>query len=184
MRREHLEHLVKAAADLADDSEIVVVGSQAILAQFPDAPAALLVSIEADLYPRNQPERAIDIDAVIGEGSRFSETYGYYAQGVGPETPKAPAGWEERLVAVELPAFRPRGAVVTAWCMEAHDIVLSKLAAGREKDIAFAREAVRAGLVDRDRLTRAVEQVPSTHRRATRERLAIVLARLDAGRPP
>lgn len=66
MRREDLEHLVKAAADVADDLEIVVVGSQAILAQYPNAPAALLVSMEADLYPRNAPERAIDIDGAIG----------------------------------------------------------------------------------------------------------------------
>ncbi len=27
-------------------------------------------------------------------------TFGYYAHGVGPETAKAPAGWEQRLVRV------------------------------------------------------------------------------------
>jgi hypothetical protein len=35
---------------LAGSDAIVVVGSQAILAQFPDAPAELLVSQEADVY--------------------------------------------------------------------------------------------------------------------------------------
>ena len=31
MRREQLEHLIRACADLVDDDDIVVVGSQAIL---------------------------------------------------------------------------------------------------------------------------------------------------------
>lgn len=35
MRRRDLEHIIRAAADIADDDEIVVLGSQAILGQFP-----------------------------------------------------------------------------------------------------------------------------------------------------
>lgn len=42
MRREQLEHLIRAAATIADDDEIVVIGSQAILGAFPDAPAELV----------------------------------------------------------------------------------------------------------------------------------------------
>jgi hypothetical protein len=37
--RAQLEHLLRAAAAIADDDEIVVIGSQAILGQFPEAPA-------------------------------------------------------------------------------------------------------------------------------------------------
>ena len=55
MTRAELEHLIRAAADLAQDDDIIVVGSQAILGQFPDAPATLRVSVEADLYPRHHP---------------------------------------------------------------------------------------------------------------------------------
>jgi len=72
---------------------MVVIGSQAILAEHPDAPASLLRSIETDVYPLNHPERADDIDGAIGDGSRFHETYAYYAHGVGPEIALAPAGW-------------------------------------------------------------------------------------------
>lgn len=57
MRRVELEHVIRAAAAVAEDEEIVVVGSQAILGQFPDAPASMCVSREADVYPRNHPER-------------------------------------------------------------------------------------------------------------------------------
>jgi len=41
--REQLEHLIRAASVIADDPEIVVIGSQAILGQFPQAPATLRV---------------------------------------------------------------------------------------------------------------------------------------------
>jgi hypothetical protein len=51
MKRSDLEHLIRAAGAIADDSDIVVIGSQSILGQFPDAPASLLVSAEADVYP-------------------------------------------------------------------------------------------------------------------------------------
>ncbi len=48
MNRSQFEHILRAAAAITDENDIVVVGSQAILGQFPDAPAALLASIEAE----------------------------------------------------------------------------------------------------------------------------------------
>jgi len=150
MRRAELEHLIRAAADVSQDSELVIVGSQAILGQFPDAPESLLVSREADVYPRNHPERADEIEGSMGDGSYFDSSFGYYAHAVGPETAKTPAGWEERLVPVR--SENTGGA--TGWCLEPHDLVLSKCAAGRERDWEFAREALRHGLVDSDELQR------------------------------
>lgn len=156
MQRAQLEHVIRASAVLADDPDIVVVGSQAILGTAPDAPAELLRSIEADVFPRAHPERADVIDGAIGEGSIFQDTFGYYAHGVGPETAKAPAGWEERLVLVEGPGLNgARG-----WCLEAHDLVLAKCVAGREKDVAFARAALAAGLVDGGVLVGRVDALP------------------------
>lgn len=146
MRREEFEHVILAAADITDD-EIVVLGSQAVLVQYPNAPDSLLTSLEVDVYPRNMPERAVEIDGAIGDGSRFHATFGYYAHGVGPETAIAPAGWQERLVRLELPAIRRKSGTVIAWSLEVHDLVLAKLAAGRADDLEFAEGAVRAGLV-------------------------------------
>ena len=83
MTRTELEHVIRAAADLASDDDIVIVGSQSILGQFPDAPADLRASVEADVYPRHHPERADLIDGSIGEGSPFHATYGYYAAACG-----------------------------------------------------------------------------------------------------
>ena len=52
MRRSELEHIIRASGDIAQDNEIVVIGSQSILGQFPDAPVRLLVSMEMDVYPK------------------------------------------------------------------------------------------------------------------------------------
>jgi len=145
MTRAQLEHVIRAAATIAQDDEIVVVGSQAVLGQFPDAPDALTVSNEADVYPKNHPERSDLVDGSIGELSPFHDTFGYYAQGVGPETAVLPAGWETRLVVVENENTRGSRGL----CLEVHDLVLSKLVAGREKDLRFARGAATHGLVDR-----------------------------------
>jgi hypothetical protein len=158
VRRADLEHVIRAAAVVADDDEIVIVGSQAILGQFPDAPASLLFSQEADLYPRNRPERAIDVDGALGDGSQFHATFGYYAHGVGPETAKAPRGWELRLVPVAAASRERPGA--RGWCLEAHDLVLSKCAADRVRDWEFAEEAIRHGIVQPEELLRRVSEMP------------------------
>lgn len=178
MRRDELEHVIRAAADVAED-DIVVIGSQAVLAQYPDAPETLLMSLEVDVFPKNNPERADEIDGSLGDGSRFHETYGYYAHGVGPETPIAPAGWEERLVRLEVPATLRSGETVTAWCLEVHDLVLAKLAAGRPHDLNFAEEAMRARLVDMERLRLGADLIRDSHRELTRDRLERIIARVN-----
>jgi hypothetical protein len=160
MKRDELEHVIRAAATVAGESEIVVVGSQAILGQFPNAPHTLLFSQEADVYPRERPEKAIEIDGAMGDGSQFHETFGYYAHGVGPETAKAPVGWQDRLVPVRVPLLAGQEAQATGWCMEAHDLVLAKLAAGRKRDMEFAQEAIRNDIVQPQELLRRVADLP------------------------
>ena len=144
MTRTALEHIIRAAAAIANTPNIVVIGSQSILAQHPDAPAELLVSIEADIYPKDDPAMAEVIDGAIGERSSFHEMFGYYAHGVGPETAIVPAGAYERLV----PICNENTQLNIGWCLEAHDLIVSKLAAGREKDLAFVKTAVRCGLIN------------------------------------
>src|SRR5216684_3451019 len=107
MTRAQLEHVIRAAADIADAEDIVVIGSQAILGQFPDAPASMRVSAEADLYPLHHPERADLIDGSIGELSPFHETFGYYAQGVAEETAHAVVGGHPGLTPLRAAGSRP-----------------------------------------------------------------------------
>jgi len=148
MRRSDLEHLIRAAGRIAGERELVIIGSQSVLGQFPHAPVALLMSMEADLYPRVHPELADKIDGAIGEGSAFHQAHGYYAQGVGPDTATLPGGWQRRLVRVD----NANTGGYAGLCLEVHDLALSKYVAGREKDREFTRELARHRLIDRTTL--------------------------------
>jgi hypothetical protein len=153
MTRSNLEHIIRAAGTIADDPDIIVIGSQAILGQFPDARAELLVSMEADVYPKNQPERSDLIDGSIGEGSPFQREFGYYAHGVDRSTAILPAKWEERLVLVTGEnTWHVRG-----WCLEVHDLAIAKLVAGRRKDLDFLQHLIQGGYVDPAILLRRLE---------------------------
>jgi len=147
----------------------VVIGSQAILAQFPDAPAALVVSMEADVYPREHPELAIQIDGAIGERSLFHETFGYYAHGVDKTTATLPAGWAGRLV----PLCNENTGGATGWCLEVHDLAASKLAAGREKDLEYVGILLREKMATGDTLAARVAGLPlhSEHLDLVKQRL-------------
>ena len=87
MTRDELEHIIRASADVTDQYEFNIVGSQSILGPIPNPPEVFTMSAEADIYPLQAPELADKIDGAIDEGSQFHQTYGYYAQGVGPKPP-------------------------------------------------------------------------------------------------
>lgn len=154
MNRAQLEHIIRASCAIADDDEMIIIGSQAVLAQFPDAPAELLVSMEADVCPKNRPERAELIEGSIGELSMFHETFGYYADGVGNPFPTLPSGWQSRLIPVRGPGTGGK----TGWGLEIHDLLIAKLIAHREKDLEFSRTALKHGLAERDVLRARLEQ--------------------------
>ena len=44
MRREELEHVLRASAAITTDTSFVVIGSQSVLLPHPDAPPELLLS--------------------------------------------------------------------------------------------------------------------------------------------
>lgn len=160
MRRDEFEHVIAAAAEVAEEQEIVVIGSQAILGSVADPPEAMLISMEADVYPLRAPDKAEDIDGSLGDGSGFHGMNGYFAHGVGPNTAIAPTGWEERLIRVEIPRRVGQKAAAVALCLEAHDLVLAKCVAGRERDWEFARDAVAAELVQMDELLGRIGDLP------------------------
>ncbi len=176
MTREQLEHLIRAAAVIVADDEIVVIGSQAILGQFPDAPAPMRVSVEADLFPLNHPERADLIEGSIGELSPFHETFGYYAQGVGEETAILPPGWKQRLVIVQNQNTRGSKGL----CLEVHDLLIAKAIAGRDKDFAFLDQAAKHQMADLEILRSRLATVDAAPELVRNARSAIERAFHDA----
>lgn len=180
MLREHFEHVIAAAANVTGQDEFVVIGSQAVLGSHADPPEPMIRSLEVDVYPKLDPALADRIDGALGDGSQFQRTYGYYAHGVGPETAKAPSGWQDRLVRVPVPARQGSGRSPVAWCLEMHDLVLAKLVAGRDRDQEFASAALDAGLVSADTLSARVPDLPVPA--ATREHV-VTLVRGLISRP-
>ena len=170
MNRSQLEHILRAAAAITDERDIVVIGSQAVLSQFPQAPGDLLVSVEADVFPRHAPAKSILIDGAIGELSTFHQTFGYYAHGVDETTATLPFGWKERLV----PICNENTGGATGWCLEVHDLAASKLIAGREKDLDFARVLLREKMAQPETLLVRVNTLP-----VTAERLQMARERLE-----
>ncbi len=77
MTRYELEHAIRAACDVSSDTEVYVIGSQAILGQFPEAPAELRQSAEVDMVPKNRPDKvaAYRRAAVISSVSRSGNSW-------------------------------------------------------------------------------------------------------------
>jgi hypothetical protein len=134
--RDQLEHAIRAACDVAEDTEVWVFGSQAILGEFPDAPEDLRTSIEVDMQPKNRPEMADFVDGALGELSQFHKTYDFYVHGLQIADEGLPHGWQHRAKPV-VDEITTGGKI--GWCIEAHDLASSKLAAYREKDRDFVR---------------------------------------------
>src|SRR5574341_1756554 len=144
MNRSELEHIIRAVGEISQVKKVIILGSQSILAQFPDlsklvshldqtdvtakiqSREILIRSIEADIMIPDSEEKTELVEAVMGELSMFHDTFGYYAQGVDLTTSKLPEGWENRLV--EICNENTNG--ISGMCVEIHDVMISKLYAG------------------------------------------------------
>ena len=157
MRRDQLEHAIRTACQIIGKSEVIVVGSQAILGTFREdqLPADATVSVEIDILPiaddNAETKRLADlIEGVAGEFSPFEELHGFSIDGVDLSTSALPAGWRGRLVKVQnantaAPGGEPQ---YTGWCLDKEDLCVAKLCAFREKDQNFVAALVRSALVD------------------------------------
>jgi len=78
VKREHLDHLLRAASQIVGDRDLLVVGSQSVLATWDEdeLPPAVVLSMEADLAPLDDPDEAksTEIAAAIGEGSQSTHS--------------------------------------------------------------------------------------------------------------
>lgn len=156
MKKSQLELALKSAGNIARDSEFIVFGSQSILGTVTNPPKTCLVSLEVDLYPRNQPEALLPIVNALGRRSKFARANGFFVDCVSPNLAAFPDGWTERLI-----PFRTRKTGgVTGWCVELHDVAASKLAAAREKDRSYVRALLVAKLIKRFIVKNRVATLP------------------------
>ena len=145
MTRDQFEHTVRAAGAIIGESKLLIIGSQAMHAStkklFPEAERSIETGLSA--LHDDDGAKADLIDGSIGELSQFQDAFGYYAQGVTPETAILPHAWRKRLV----PYRTPGTGGITALCLEPHDLWISKAVAGRDKDWEFCTAMLDLNLV-------------------------------------
>ena len=154
MRKQQIELLLHEAGTIAREREFFIIGSQAAHAYCDEAPAEVLVSRECDIYPKNRPEAVLLLTAKLGPESQFARDKGYYADVVTPDLATLPAGWESRVKPLAL-------GPVTALCLDINDLLVSKLAAGRLKDMEFAAALLHLGFAEEAALIERIELLDS-----------------------
>lgn len=164
MKKQQLDHVLRAAGRITGEKQFLIIGSQSLHGKFPDLPDDIVRSAKVDLIAKNIGDRTEWLN-VIGQDSPFHETFGYYADPVDEATAVLPIGWKGRLV--NLPPGETEG--VTGLCLDPHDLAIAKYVAWREKDLIFTRELARRGIVTRDRLLALIEDTPVNEK--TRERI-------------
>jgi len=176
MKRSELRTALRAAARVARDSEFTLIGSQAVHAFCRRPPAEVLLSQECDLYPRRHPEAAGLMDTELGRNSTFARRHGFYVDVVTPDLATLPEGWEARL--------KPfRVGRITASCLEVHDLLASKLAAGRLKDLEMVGALLKLRIGNALVLRRHIAKFPlASERQCARRRLRAVLEELNSRR--
>jgi hypothetical protein len=179
MRREEVLHVARAAARIAGVTNVVIVGSQAVLGVYheDDLPSAALASVEADVLVLQDTDgsAAQAISGAIGHMSMFHREHSYYADGMQLSELVFPDGWEGRLL--HLVADRRGEVELRAYFPDVHDLCAAKLGAGRPQDRAFVHAIHRhrrdngARLLDDVRLAEAAallpDQPPGLRERAT-----------------
>lgn len=172
MRRDQLEHAIRAACQIIQHREVIIVGSQAILGTYgeDELPETATMSIEVDVLPiadtNEETARLADlIEGAAGEWSPFEQAHGFSIDGVDLSTATLPQGWRARLVKVQNantapPSGHPR---FTGWCLDKHDLCVAKLCAFREKDRNFVAALLDGGLVEAGVLRERLETVPDPH---------------------
>jgi hypothetical protein len=158
MNRAQLEHALRAVGTLAKDKDLIVFGSQAILGLVPKPPKSCLHSKEVDIYPKHAYQAVPLLVAKLGRRSSFAKRNSFFVDVVSPDLATLPGGWSDRLV----PFSSAKTDGVTGWCLEIHDLVVSKLAAGRRKDMEYILVLLRRQLVSPGIIENRIQDTATT----------------------
>lgn len=139
MNYDNFLHICRAVLEITKAREVIVFGFNAIIPWLKEKGIKELpvdksvISRELDVTVKDENLDTL-IDATLGEGSMFDKTYHYYAHGTGLEGCIIPKDWRSRANKI---TYKETGAVILI--PHPHDILVSKLVAGREKDFEFAK---------------------------------------------
>lgn len=159
MKRTLLDELLCDVERITGERDLVMIGSQVVHAVATDVPAEVVMSRECDLLFDESDPVVGAIDASLGPDSERAIERFVHVDTVSSSFPFLAPGWEQRLVALGPAAPRVR-------CLEIHDLVLSKLAAGRLKDYELVAVLLARGLADLGVVRERIASVPDLHMRA------------------
>ncbi|MGO9950095.1 MAG: DUF6036 family nucleotidyltransferase [Steroidobacteraceae bacterium] len=168
MKKQELDHVLRAAGEITGEKQFIIIGSQSLHGKYPDLPDEIFMSAEVDLIAKNNLQKTESLN-FIGVYSRFHETHGYYADPVDENTATLPKGWKGRLV--NLPPGDTQG--VSGLCLDPHDLAIAKYVARREKDIVFTRALAARGIVQRSQLLALLAKTPIDQE--SRERIRVFI---------
>ena len=165
MRKSQLEEIIQAASAIAGRKDFVLFGSQAVHAITDHPPVEVLLSRECDVWLNEEPVLQERLNRELGSASGFGQTKGYYLDPLPPDLPMTPEGWEQRLVTWFVDDIKVR-------CLEIHDLIVTKLAAGRLKDYEFIAAVLLAKLATKDEVIGRIQSFRDP------DKQAVLLARL------
>ena len=137
------------------------------------------MSMEADvawLADTAERERAERVNGEIGEMSAFHTQNGYYPEGISVAIATLPDGWRDRLHAWDLVSSHP----ARPQFLDKYDLVVAKLAAYREKDLAFVGALLDHGLLETERVRERAAFLPPEVDSRVKARIASSLDSKDA----
>lgn len=154
MRRLQLFRLIAAVRTITADELPVIVGSQSIHAITEHLPEIALQSVECDFLLIESADKRARVNDEFGVFSDYQRDEGFYADALGLATAILPKGWQTRLK----PLRNDEGELI-ANCVDVHDVAVSKLVAGREKDFEFISDIFSRQLINTTEFLARIELV-------------------------
>lgn len=173
MRISALLQLAAAAKALSRAERVTVLGSAALVAVRPslaDDVPALALTRDADLLldPCDDGLAAM-VHEAMGSGSLYDGRFGCYVDLMRAELlATLPVGWENRLLAMDLPGCQALAPV---------DVAAVKCWVGRDKDLQVVQALLQLGVVEPHALRETIGALPVSERevKLAMQRLTVLL---------
>lgn len=149
-----IEALLVEASKITNHRNFVIVGSLSAVGALVSPPDEMVMSLDADLYPKLDPGRGlVDLARLLGAGSEFFRKHGVYADPLTPGVLTVPGDWESRLIQISFPGG------VQGWFMDPNDATIGKLIRFQENDERWVRAGIEAGVVQPDVVERRLKSL-------------------------
>ena len=164
MNKSEITDALAALWVLVHEPEPIVIGSQALHGKYPDLADSIQYSREIDVILPNKWKLGNWLSDVVGDGTPFEVDRGYYIDHVLAKEglPILADGWKERAFKEQLVV---NGTVHgQSLFLSPEDMAISKLGAGREKDIEFVRTLIERGYIRLSEVQALVPCVAAAYR--------------------